>query len=120
MEKVTKHKIRCRFCGKERTYTVVEDDGMDWLGHHRGGFECRTVDDGCSCDLGRIEKQKQKLHKMCLNCQHYKSPCCTNKKMLDKMSGVFQMPEKLVVKKPENKCEFWELNLEIFRNLTDC
>ena len=61
---------RCIFCGQERTVTIIEDDGYDYLGHHRGTLERYEDDDGCTCSLGRLV-DKVEIVPMCLNCEFY-------------------------------------------------
>ena len=42
----------------------VENDGIDWMGHHRGTPSLRTVGYDCKCD-------KSSFKKMCLNCNNF-------------------------------------------------
>ena len=46
---------RCKKCGKIITYTLVEDDGRDWMGHHWGKEKTYTVGYDCDCE-GPVEK----------------------------------------------------------------
>ena len=117
MEKVIEHSAICKFCGEKRTTRTIEDDGADWLGHKRGSFTSKNIDEGCSCKLGKIEKEKISIKKMCHNCMFFKDGNCTCRKMLDEINGMFQMPKGLWVKHPERCCKHWEINLEIFKAL---
>lgn len=119
MEEVTKETTVCKFCGRERVVVYHYNDGEDYMGHTRCAPNSFITDSGCSCSLGRIEKNKQNIKKMCLNCKHYICGECTNKKMMSRIAGIFKIPEKLEIKTPEAQCEFWELDVKIFRVLVE-
>lgn len=117
MENRTIKKVTCNFCGKTRDVTYVEDDGCDFYGHSRGRAENYVIDKGCDCKLGRIEKQKQTIKKMCLNCTYCDGTYCKNREIIKKVSGMFNMPQKLEVIDMTKKCEEWKLNMDIFKAL---
>ncbi len=113
----SKKEIVCVFCGRKRTISYVSDDGMDWLGHQRGTPGSWTVDDGCNCDLGKLEKQKTTIKPMCHNCAYLESGYCVNKKQLNSISQLFDVGKSVHVKRPELLCENWVLNRCIFDRL---
>ena len=114
--KKTSNRI-CLFCGKEREIQIFEDDGMDWLGHHRGRVGSRIVDSGCTCPFVKIEHENQEIKNMCRNCKSYSTGSCVNKNMVNEVSSFFQMPKELRIKHPDNYCKYWEINLDIFKGL---
>ena len=71
MERKHYEKRRCIFCGQERTITIIEDDGYDYLGHHRGTLERYEDDDGCNCshfmivDIAQTGR-KSRPYRICL------------------------------------------------------
>ena len=91
METLKTSKRICLFCGKEREIEIFEEDGMDWLGHHRGQKGSRIVDDGCDCLFGRIEHDKQEIKKMCRNCEFYTVGNCVNEDMVKEVSSFFSI-----------------------------
>lgn len=117
MESSYRTKIICKFCGKEREYVTVHDDGTDFYGHARGRVFNQTIDDGCDCPLGKIEHEHQQIKKMCMNCKNKDGMYCINKNMINKISNIFNMPEKLEIKDRTKSCENWELDTEIFKCL---
>lgn len=106
--------VICKFCGKERKITIVEDDGMDYMGHERGQVASRIDDNGCDCILGRIEKEKMQINPMCMNCRFCENTYCTNKKELAEVSDLFNVGNKLEIKNRTRKCKYWELDTNIF------
>lgn len=117
-QETTRYKI-CRFCGKGRMMVDVIDDGMDFYGHARGNTSHETIDAGCDCPFGRIEKKKQKIKKMCLNCKYRSGDDCKNKDKIQQMNGLFVMPKELRINNKSLCCEFWENDLSIFKDLLD-
>lgn len=109
--------VICPFCGRERTMQTVTNYGRDYAGLVNGNIRVEKRDEGCTCRLGKIEHQKEQIKKMCLNCIFFKDGNCTCKKMLDEVSGMFQMPSGLRGKHPERCCRYWKINLDIFRSL---
>lgn len=117
MEEIFESVVICPFCGKKRTIKKVEDDGTDHLGHFRKSPHCYMVDEGCTCTLGKIAKNKVPIKKMCHNCLYLSGEICTCKGILDSMSGMFQMPSELKVNHPDKCCKYWKINLNIFNLL---
>ena len=105
------------FLWQKRKYNVVSDDGMDWLGHARGRVFEEEYDEGCNCPLGKIEHEKQEIKKMCENCKYYTGLYCTNKNVIDSVSKIFNMPNKLEIKDSTKSCDSWELNIDFFKQL---
>lgn len=116
MERKHYEKRRCIFCGQVRTITIIEDDGYDYLGHHRGTSESYEDDDGCNCSLGRLVG-KAEIVPMCLNCEFYDRGYCTNRKNIEAISDMFAIGDKVRVKKTEHKCKEYKLNPNIFKAL---
>lgn len=116
MERKHYEKRRCIFCGQVRTITIIEDDGYDYLGHHRGASERYEDDDGCNCSLGRLVG-KAEIVPMCLNCEFYDRGYCTNRKKIEAISDMFAIGDKVRVKKTEHKCKEYKLNPNIFKAL---
>lgn len=119
MEHVTTKTRICEFCGREIHYKVVENDGIDWMGHHRGTPSLRTVDYDCKCD-------KSSFKKMCLNCNNFHLKSCTSKKHLDKIneelktySEWIDLPviSSVTPKNVTNHCEFWVISETIASKL---
>lgn len=117
MNKKQKRDATCKFCGKHRTVEYWEEDGMDFYGHARGNINSGIIDEGCDCSFGKLARSKVSIKPMCINCKSYKSGCCINEKMLKKLTGMFDMGDKLRVNKPECKCEYYEINFNVF---ADC
>ena len=114
----TESKVTCVFCGKERTIEHIRDDGMDWLGHHRGGNgKSWTEDPGCTCAFAELEKKKASIKPMCYNCLYMKSGCCENQKQLNAISRMFDVGTSVHIKAPSAFCENWKLNRHIFDRL---
>lgn len=67
----------CPFCGQTRYVTCREDDGIDWCGHHRGTPSSSIDDSGCTCPLGRLQHEKVKVKRMCMNCVYDVRANCT-------------------------------------------
>jgi len=70
--KITKY-IRCAVCGKELEITILTDDGVDWLGHHRGRPTRVQRVQKCTCGFN-IEKLKPS----CGSCHFNTHDTCTN------------------------------------------
>ena len=119
MTKNRQEEIVCIFCGKHREVTYWEDDGIDFYGHARGHADSGLIDDGCDCEFGRLARNKVSMKPMCLNCGAYKDGFCTNKMQLGKLKGMFDMGDKLKVNKPELKCPYYELNINIFKEVCE-
>ena len=109
----------CPYCGKKREITLRSDDGMDWCGHQRGAYECVTYDDGCNCDLGKLKQKPFEIKHMCLNCKHNDGGCCTNVKLLQTISEIFDAPSKMAIKHLRSTCEHWEFNVNVLKDIVD-
>ena len=95
---------------------MVEDDGCDYIDHLRGHQSHYEEDNGCGCNLGQLV-DKAEITRMCWNCEHYEDGYCTNKKKMKAISDMFAIGERVQVKKPENKCEEYKLNMNVFEKL---
>lgn len=116
MTHVTDEERICPLCGKTIQYQIIEEDGMDWEGHHRGHYESRTVGYDCDCN-------GKNLKKMCLNCVHrgYVGKTCESKELIEEIQGRLKEPsfislpdiDQLVLKEETNSCKYWEINPKI-------
>lgn len=112
-ETITKKRI-CPLCGKTIHYRIVNDDGVDWLGHQRGSSRSDIIGYECECDSITFKK-------MCLNCTYYNSDTCTNKnvvqeykKSIEKEDSPFALENiSISIKKPTNACKCWAVNNSI-------
>lgn len=109
--------VTCVFCGRTRRITHQSDDGLDYDGHKRGRAESWTFDMGCECPLGKIEHEKTTIKPMCLNCISFRDGCCNNTEALKKISGMFDVGRRVLVKHPEKTCENHVLNEKIINRL---
>lgn len=97
---------------------VVEDDGMDYMGHGRKAPESWVEDRGCACVLGKMARHPLPISPMCLNCSYYdEKGRCTNRKKLGELSSIFDLGDALTVKNPTNHCSHHELNLAALKPL---
>lgn len=112
----TDHTRACPLCGKEIHYTCWEEDGYDWLGHHRGSYSSERNGYECECD-------KITFKRMCHNCKFYTGNC-TNKSIMEKYRkkisdtmpfniGNFEMS----IKHPERSCSCWSIKDSIIDKL---
>ena len=93
METVTNKTRMCLFCGKEVHYTVVEDDGIDWMGHHRGKSQIYERNNTCSCNnQDTINSYNQTL----------------NTDFFD-----VKILSTIKIKDPKKHCKFWDLKRSI-------
>lgn len=102
-------------------YKKVENDGIDYMGHHRGTPSVRFVGNECNCN-------KDNLKKMCLNCQNYNkiSKKCSSEKQLKVINDSLN-PYIKWIKIPQityveiidetNHCDFWKINQDIANKL---
>lgn len=117
MKHTERSKKTCVFCGKERTVEAIVDDGCDYYGHHYGVAETKYYDDGCDCALGKLEQENPEIRPMCLNCRYLEDFRCGNKKKIDEVSKIFEFMENPIVKNLTADCSYWELSLDIFKNI---
>lgn len=122
METVREFKAVCLFCGMPLNGKIVEDDGYDWLGHHRGKFTSNTYIERCNCPLGQLVRKMPSIKPMCKNCKWYSDGCCTNQKEIEtvkKIIGNFEIwnDAELSVKNDTVACKNHELDYQIFEEL---
>ena len=109
------HKVlktrNCPFCGKEIQYYLVEEDGSDWLGHHRGSSKSYITDNTCECE-------KRTYKRGCFNCKFNVSGECSNedivKEIEAKVTGPFTVKiESATITNLQKCCRCWELTPDI-------
>lgn len=113
METITNETRMCLFCGKEVHYTVIEDDGRDWMGHQRGKSQIYEKNNNCSC-------KPQDWRRMCLNCEHFKNDYCNNQDTINSYNQTLntdffdvKILSKIKIKDPKKHCKFWDLKRSI-------
>lgn len=107
----------CPLCGRKITYTEWSEDGIDWMGHHRGHSDSGTIGYECECD-------KITFPQMCYNCKYYHNKGCVNEKVMKKYRDEISatMPFNvgnltIELKHPERNCELWELEPNLMKKL---
>ena len=110
METVTKKKRTCPFCGEVIEYKSVYEDGLDWMGHHRGHSKSYTVGDTkCKCE-------QLPFRMMCINCTFYDVGTCNNKNVVSNIKrSIKNLPFDIDINQDNIKditsyCSEWELN----------
>ena len=116
MQTTTEKERICPFCGKTIYYTIIEEDGVDWEGHHRGSYSSRTEGEHCECE-------KLPFKKMCLNCQDNAVGFCVNEDIVNTIKEKVGEETPFYVKHIETKikdqtkhCEHWHLNTKLISN----
>lgn len=124
MQHITELKVICPFCGRVNIQKEVNDDGFDWLGHHRSFPETEIIEPVCVCEIGKLKKKLPKIRKMCQNCKYNQNGYCVNKKEIEKIQNDMNFFDNfdikmtsLKIKKLQSSCDFHELNYEIFKTL---
>ena len=117
MKDVSYSNVICQFCGANRHIEYHMDDGIDYMGHHRGSGSSYTIDDGCNCQLGILEHNKVVIKEMCMNCKYYDSGYCTNKSNITNISSMFNISGRLEIKSVINKCDHYAINSNILLSL---
>lgn len=122
METVREFKTVCLFCGRPLNGKTVEDDGYDWLGHHRGKFASNAHIEKCNCPFGQLVRKMPPIKPMCKNCKWYSNGKCTNPKEIEVVKEIignfkFWSTNGLSVKNETVACGYHELDYEIFEGL---
>lgn len=121
MQEVSHSTVTCRFCGAPLRVECVSDNGVDWLGHHRGREYSYEDKEKCKCQLGTLEGAIKPLKKMCLNCIFFKGGGCTSKAEIAKINSMLDNHDiqlmLLSVKDPKKCCEHHKLDYSIFDSL---
>lgn len=114
MQKTVRYAEKCPICGTDRSCTRVIDDGIDFMGHHRGNGHSRTIDHGCYCAFAKAAKNLPSIKRMCHNCKYNKNGYCENEqniKMVRESQECFAVSvNELKLTHLDKKCRHWEFD----------